>query len=701
MKAYLHSLAIDKRKTGFAVIFKFFLLAGSFFYHLGINFILFLYRSGLVRVDRLNCKVISVGNITWGGTGKTPVVEMLAKTLAEQGKRTAILTRGYGRDECRLLRNKLAGSPVLVNKNRLSSGRIAVDKYKVDAVILDDGFQYRRIKKDLEIVTINSLNPFGNGCLIPRGILREPVKRLKAARLFFLTKTDLAGREKVSVLKEKLKNINPDAAIVESIHKPLYLYNLATGKRLDLAELKGQRLATLSAIADPRSFQKTVRSLGAEIVYDLSLLDHHRYVNRDIKNFVDRCQNLGITTVVTTEKDSVKLPEVIKKLQVAGCGLQADFLCLTIQLDITKGEDNLGRMLEEIFSSKKSVLVLDDGRPGHLKQSLAAAGFIDRSTLEIKRVRYKNRFFRSLLVIPAFFASGFCKNCLSCLRFCLDKDSYAELAGIERKTDAVISTGSGLVPMNLILTRARQAKNIVLMKPGLWSFKRFSLVIVPEHDKPSRRENVLVTRGAPNLINRDYLKNQGEILKKRLDLSRGLLISLFVGGDNSEYSLSIDKISKVVDNLLKTAGRLDAEILVTTSRRTSRGVSQYLKDSLVNQDRCRLLIIANEANIPGAVEGMLGLSQIVVISYDSVSMISEALAAAKYVIIFELNRKKSLNRCSKHEQLINRLVGKGYLTVALPEQLYSTIEKVWQERKPIKVLNDNLAVKEAVNRLLN
>ncbi|MEA3561021.1 MAG: tetraacyldisaccharide 4'-kinase [Candidatus Omnitrophota bacterium] len=701
MKAYLHSLATDRAKGVLATVFKAFLLIGSFFYYLGINFILFLYRNGIFKVYKLNCKVISVGNITWGGTGKTPIVEMLTKRLAKQGKKVAVLTRGYGGDECWVLKNKLCDIPVLIDKNRLNSGRIAVKKYGVDVVILDDGFQYRKIKKDLEIVAVNSSNPFGNNWLIPRGVLREPLSRLKTADLFFLTKTDLAGKEKVDNLRKRLKNINSNAVIIESIHSPSCLYELATKKKLNFTNLKGRRTAILSAIGDPQSFQKTVESLEVEIIYNLSLLDHYQYTARDIRNFIKYCQSLRVAIIITTEKDSVKLRNIVEKLQASGFKLQANFFCLVIQLEITESNDNLDRILEETFSLRKSVLVLDDGRPGHLKQSLAVADSIGQSILEIKRIRYKNRFFRFLMTASAFFASGYCKDCLSCFWFCLNKDSYLKLAEMKKKIDVVISAGSGLVPVNLILAKANKAKNIVLMKPGLWSFKRFNLVIAPEHDSPLRRKNVLVTKGALNLISKNHLKTQAETLKKRLHLSKDLSISLFIGGDNREHSLSIDKIGKVVDNLFKTAERLDAEILVTTSRRTSKEVSQYLKKRLTGRDRCKLLLIANEENFPGAIEGMLSLSQIVIISCDSTSMISEALAAARYVVVFELDRKRYSSRYSKHGQLVNRLAAERYLTVSSAEQLDSAIEKVWQEKRPIKTLNDNLAVKKAVNKLLN
>jgi tetraacyldisaccharide 4'-kinase len=700
MREYLYSLTTDKRRTALDLIFKSFLLLGSFFYHFGVNFILFLYRSGILKVYRLNSRVISIGNITWGGTGKTPIVEMLTKRLAEQGRKAAVLTRGYGEDEYRLLKSKLSDVPILVGKNRLSSGRIAADRHKVDAVILDDGFQYWKMKRDLEIVVINSLNPFGNGYLIPRGILREGLAGLKRARLFFLSKTDLTGRKKLEKLNKTLREINPDALIVESIHKPLYLYELAGGRRLGLEELKDEKVGILSGIGDPFSFQKTVESLGAKVVYKLDFPDHHQYREGDLKDVVEHCRDSGIKTVITTEKDSVKLRGIIKKLEATGYELQAKFLSLVIQLEIKQGQDSLDRALEEIFSSKKSVLVLDDGRPGHLKQSLAVAGFIDRSILQTEKVGYKNRFFRTLLTISAFFASRSCRRCMRCLRLCLDRDCYLALEKIREKIDVVISAGSGLVPVNLILTRANEARNIVLMKPGLWSFKRFTLVIVPEHDRPVRRGNVLLTRGAPNLINQDYLREQGERFKKRFGLSRDLSISLFIGGESPEYSLSVNRVSKVLEGVVEAADSLDAEILVTTSRRTSREVSRYLKDSLADRERCKLMLIANEENIPQAVEGMLALSQIVIVSYDSISMISEALAAARYVIVFELESKIPLGWRCKHRQLIGNLAREGYLTVVSPWQLNDTIKKVWKEKRTVKVLEDNLVVKKAVAEII-
>ena len=696
MREYLYSLATDKNGTIIDEVLRSFLSVASVIYYAGINLILFAYRRTIFRSHCLNCRLISVGNITCGGTGKTPVVQMLAKRLSAQGKKPAVLTRGYGRDESEFLKDALPGIPVLADKNRLKAGRAAIDKYGIDTVILDDGFQHWRLKRDIDLVVVNGLNPFGNRRLIPRGMLREPLNGLRRARAFIITKTDLVDKQSITNLKNELAGINPPALIIESVHSPSYLSGLITGEKFDLEKIKGKRVAILSGIGDPISFKMLVERLGARIVSEFSFLNHHQYTTADLKDIIAQCESLGIENVVTTEKDAVKLEDIIK-----GCRPPIEFFCLAIQLKITKGQNELDDVLKKVFSPQKTVLVLDDGRPGHLKQSLAVARDIPCSVLTITRVKYKNRLLRHLAAFSAFFASAYCRRCLiRWVKFCLDKDSDRQLAGLDKTPGIIISAGSSLVAINLILTRANKAKNIVLMKPGLWSFKRFNLLIVPEHDHPLKGENVLVTLGAPNLVNPDYLAEQAERAKKRLVLSKELRIGLLIGGENREYSFSKDRISQVVSELIKTAGALDAEILATTSRRTSREIGKYLQDYLSSRSRCKLLVIANELNPPQTAEAILALSQIVVISSNSISMISESLAAARYVIVFELDRKRpGAAFLPRHARLVNRLAGEGYLSVCSPDNLYDTITKVWREKKPIKVLRDNQRVKEAVEKI--
>ncbi len=698
MRKYLYSLATDKRKTVIDKVIESFLSVASVIYYAGVKCVLFAYHSTIFRSYRLNCRVISVGNITWGGTGKTPVVQMLAEKLSAQGKKVAVLTRGYGRDEYKFLEDTLSDIPVLADRNRLKAGTAAINEYRIDTVILDDGFQHWRLKRDIDLVVVNALNPFGNRRLIPRGILREPLNGLRRAGLFVITKTDLVDKQNIANLEKELGRINPLAPIIEAVHSPSHLSRLISGEKFGLEEIKNKKVAILSGIGDPVSFKALVERLGARVVSEFRFLDHYQYGTADLKDIIARCENLGIKNVITTEKDAVKLKNIVK-----GHGLPIDLFCLAIKLKITKGQNELDSVLEGVFSSKKTVLVLDDGRPGHLKQSLAVAREVPCSTLQIIRLRYKNRLFRFLAACLAFFASPYCRKCLRCVKFCLDKNSYRQVADLNKTPDIIISAGSGLVAINLILTRANEAKNVVLMKPGLWSFKRFSLVIVPEHDHPLKRENVLTTLGAPNLVNPDYLREQSEQLKKRLGLSKKLRIGLFVGGENREYIFSKGRISQIVSELARAAEALDAEVLATTSRRTSLEVSKYLKDYLASQERCKLLVIANELNPPQTAEAILGLSQIIVISSDSVSMISESLAASRYVIVFELDRKRpGAGSISKHTRLVNRLAEGNYLSICSSDNLYDTVRKVWREKRPIKTLRDNQAVREAVkDKLLN
>ena len=350
LREYFYSLITDERKGFWASIFKFFLLLASFIYGLGIRVILLGYKVGISRSRRLNCKVISIGNITWGGTGKTTLIQMLAKRLAADGRKPAVLIRGYGEDEDRILKRALLDIPVFVGRDRIKCGNRAIDEYSVDTILLDDGFQHWRLDRDVDILTINSLDPFGNGHLIPRGILREPVAGLKRADLFFLTKTDLVKKERLSGIKERLKRLRPDALLVESIHKPVCLYSPAKRERVGLDAIRGEPVALLSGIGDPKSFQRTVEALGAKIVLNFTFLDHHRYTTKDLKSLVGSCLASDVRTVITTQKDMIRLQDILGQGSKTPDTLGVHILALQIQLEVTKGEEILDGLLSTIFS---------------------------------------------------------------------------------------------------------------------------------------------------------------------------------------------------------------------------------------------------------------------------------------------------------------------------------------------------------------
>ncbi len=300
---------------------------------------LFLYRERLLRSFPLGCQVISVGNVTAGGTGKTPVVEIFARELHKQGRKVAILSRGYrkkelpwyrkfeekylpprvvsdgeavlldsemGGDEPYMLASNLPGVVVLVDKDRVKSGKYAVNRFKSDILLLDDGLQYQKLKHHVDVVLVDKTNPFGNGNLLPRGILREPARNLKRADFVFITKSDGESDQLRSVIKE----LNPAADIIECCHMPRFLRNVYTNKTLPLEWLNGKRVASLSGIAVPQSFEHSLRRMGAALISFERYADHHRYQAQEIIDAINKAHKLGAVALLTTEKDAVRFPKL-------------------------------------------------------------------------------------------------------------------------------------------------------------------------------------------------------------------------------------------------------------------------------------------------------------------------------------------------------------------------------------------------------
>ncbi|MFH1782218.1 MAG: tetraacyldisaccharide 4'-kinase [Candidatus Omnitrophota bacterium] len=304
------------------------------------------YDIKLFKAHEAGLKVISVGNITWGGTGKTPSVIYITELLLEKNKRPAILIRGYGDDEHKLFPKLLGEVPVFVGKNRVSSAKKALSRGSIDTLVLDDGFQHRRLKRDLDIVCIDSLDPFGNGFLIPAGILREGISSLKRAHIFLITKTDLyqdkAGLES---LESDLKKINPSAAIFRAVYEPKALYSLKEEKAVELSELKNKNLALVSAIASPKSFERTISGIGLTFSKHFIFRDHHPYTIEDLKEIDDYYSRNKIDSIIITEKDAVKLRSINYKLKTK------NYLVLGIELKIIENESKLHDRLFSIYNS--------------------------------------------------------------------------------------------------------------------------------------------------------------------------------------------------------------------------------------------------------------------------------------------------------------------------------------------------------------
>lgn len=336
----------------------------------------FLYRTGLLRRYPLGTQVISIGNVTAGGTGKTPVTEIFARTLAAEGRKVAILSRGYrrkeapwwqrlftqviekplvvsdgrrvlldsatGGDEPYMLASNLPGVAVVVDRNRVKAGRYAVNRLGCDTLILDDGFQYQKLKHSIEVVLVDSTNPFGNGNLLPRGILREPVRNLKRADIIFLTKC----RGDVSAVKEEIRRYNTTAEIVECNHTPKVMKDVWSREEFPLDWLRDKTVCTLSGIASPKGFENSLRHLGAKVVWCERYADHHRYDASEVLYALNRTADMGADALVTTEKDAVRFP----RLETA----PVKCLYLRIAIEILVGGESFTQLINRICFRKST-----------------------------------------------------------------------------------------------------------------------------------------------------------------------------------------------------------------------------------------------------------------------------------------------------------------------------------------------------------
>jgi tetraacyldisaccharide 4'-kinase len=345
-----------------------------------VEFRISLYSQRILRPRTLGCLVVSIGNLTCGGTGKTPVVEVFARTLARKNRKVAILSRGYkskskplgqkiidtilrrkeeqlprvvsdgqrlllnsemAGDEPYMLASNLKDVVVLVDKDRVKSGRHAINEFDCDTLILDDGFQYLHLKPRLNILLVDSTNPFDNHHLLPRGLMREPIKHLRRADYIFLTKSN--GGSHLRHIKQFIKRHNHHAEIIECTHRPKYLQDVHTGERLKLEDLKGKRVSALSGIAAPQGFEQFLRDLGAELVYNERYADHHRYTQQELIDFINASLTHGTDWILTTEKDAVRFPRLNRR--------DLPMYFLRVEIDILSGHENFDQCISRICFS--------------------------------------------------------------------------------------------------------------------------------------------------------------------------------------------------------------------------------------------------------------------------------------------------------------------------------------------------------------
>lgn len=301
----------------------------------------FVYRHRMMPVRQLPCKVICVGNITAGGTGKTPMTIYVAQKVQQLGHRVAIVSRGYrgsaesrggivsdgkevymdpeqAGDEPYLMASLLKTVPVIVGKNRYGAGMRALQQFQPDVIVLDDGFQHLRLQRDIDLVLLDRTSPFGNGHLLPRGILREPISALARSSACILTRCRDGNDDPATSPTASIKHYSPHCPVFSSLHDP-YVYSVQAGAQLsvvrtaepasprEINQLTKDSVFGFSGIARNADFQNTVQRLGFDADGFLEFPDHHRYTPQDLENIQSQAAKAGARRLITTEKDLVRL----------------------------------------------------------------------------------------------------------------------------------------------------------------------------------------------------------------------------------------------------------------------------------------------------------------------------------------------------------------------------------------------------------
>ncbi len=304
------------------------------------------FDSGRRPIERVSVPVISVGNLTLGGTGKTPLVEWLARWLRRHEIRVTIVSRGYGaeegarNDEALELEQRLPDVPHLQNPDRVEAAQMAIEEFECQAIVLDDGFQHRRLARDLDIVLIDALEPFGFEHVFPRGTLREPPAGLKRAQVVALSRADHLSPAEREELRRKALHYSPDAMWIELAHAPQRLVS-AAGQTQGLETLRGQRVAAFCGIGNPAGFRHTLDRCGAVTVGFREFPDHYAYERSDIESLAAWSDGLGAAAAVCTAKDLVKLG--IERLG------RAPLWAVAIELEFLSGQAEFEARLASLF----------------------------------------------------------------------------------------------------------------------------------------------------------------------------------------------------------------------------------------------------------------------------------------------------------------------------------------------------------------
>ncbi len=616
------------------------------------------YDNGLLKSHRLPCTVISIGNITSGGTGKTPMTMYMAKRIRRMGYKTVILSRGYkgtaektggivsngsrllmtpetAGDEPFMMAQFLEGIPVLVGSDRVASGRRAITRFSPDIILLDDGFQHRRLHRDIDIVLLDAAHPFGNTHLLPRGPLREPPDALNRADALVFTRYRGGNQAPESVLPETLR----EKPIFRSRHVP-YIF-----KRIDplsdsagtvpcgkspsdeLDTLKGERIFAFSAIADNNDFHRILTGLGCRIAGTAEFRDHHAYTSRELEQITGNAVKKEARFLVTTQKDFSKLPpDTVWPLPLLVFGILPSFL------EGNEGfDDFLKSAIEKEMAKARAplrVLAYLDGRPGHEKQTRGILNALSNLT-EID-VSYQP-------IGPVSTAVSI-RQWQAYLR---PKVLSHEKETASAPVDLIIGTGTHThIPM-LLMKRRTESPVVTCMSPAMPLRKKIDLCCIPGHDLPVSARNILITNGPPNLSR----AGGGHDRDKHL---------ILVGGrDEKSHFWETEKVITQVQSLVADAPGITWTI--SSSPRTPEETIKRL--SALADGNPNVSFFRSQETPMGWVEAAYAEHAVVWVTADSISMVYEALTAGCRVGILPVRWKNPRN---KFQRSIDNLVRNGF-----------------------------------------
>lgn len=366
------------------------------------------------------------------------------------------------------------------------------------------------------------------------------------------------------------------------------------------------------------------------------------------------------------------------------------------------------------YSNQAHITILSDGKMGHFRQSQSVAKMTEKALAERKisaktqviEIVFKNKFSaRAFSVISMLLHPFFYQGRLEGLKFFLKKESFRQIAAM--KTNFIISCGSSIAGVNNLFSRDSNAKSIVILKPGLLSYNRFDLVVLPQHDKPKRtnyKNHFAITCAAPNLVTPEYLQEQSQALLNRyshLKDNHKPKIGLLIGGDAQTVYLSEQQIKLLIRQIKEVLSEVNMDILIATSRRTPLRIEHLLHREFKKYPSCPLLVLANQENVSEAVGGILGLSDMIIVSGDSISMVSEAACSGKSTIVFlPQTRAKILKGTNKCEAFIERLHSQNLILSSKVQNIGRSIYDIAKSKIQTKQINDNETILEAARKVI-